>query len=356
MVPLYNRVSDARSGVTEIPKSNGQATPARGTTPTPQLASLHPNEMTSIADDVVFSVVEPVSSERVALAEELTTSSAKGPMPPEAIGSNALREAASSGNPIAQYVIAVRYIDGRHVLADPKTGSEWMERAARSGLAPAQYRLGTMSELGAGVGADIDMARSWYLAAAERGNVKAMHNLAVSVSSGAKPDYALAAKWYGEAAKRNLADSQFNLGILAEHGLGRTKDFAEAYRWYALAAKQNDVEAKKRRDIVSAQLSAETIVELNDKIVTWKAKPLSREANTVTEPADWASEVGSPKSKLLIRAQTLLNKLGYEVGKADGLPGDRTKAGVVRFQERNGLAQTGEVTDELVAKLEALAN
>jgi localization factor PodJL len=69
-----------------------------------------------------------------------------------------------------------------------------MERAAQSGLAPAQLRLGTMYERGIGVDADIDMARGWYLAAAERDNVKAMHNLAVSVSGGVKPNYALAAK------------------------------------------------------------------------------------------------------------------------------------------------------------------
>jgi hypothetical protein len=62
MIPLYNRVGEAGSGVTEIPKSQGQATPWTGIIPTSQLASLHPNEVTSIADDVVFSVEEPSSA------------------------------------------------------------------------------------------------------------------------------------------------------------------------------------------------------------------------------------------------------------------------------------------------------
>ena len=356
MVPLHNRVGEAKSGVTNFPKSLGQATPPKVITPIPQLASLNPNEMTSIADDVVFSIEEPSPAKELALAEELTASSAKGPPPPESVGSEALREAASRGNPVAQYAVATRYIDGRHVMADPKTGSEWMERAARSGLAPAQYRLGTMYERGIGVDADVQKARGWYLAAAERGNVKAMHNLAVSVSSGSKPNYPLAAKWYGEAAKRNLKDSQFNLGILAEHGLGRTKDLAEAYRWYALAASQGDEEAHKRLDVISAQLSSKKIVELDAKLVTWKPKALSREANTITEPAGWGGQATSRESDLVSRAQTLLNKLGYDVGSPDGLTGDETKAGVKRFQEQNGLTQTGEVTTELVAKLEALAN
>jgi localization factor PodJL len=240
-----------------------------------------------------------------------------------------------------------------------------MERAARSGLAPAQYRLGTMYERGVGVTADIDTARSWYLAAAARGNIKAMHNLAVSVSGGggSTPNYALAAKWYGEAALRGLADSQFNLGILAEHGLGKTKDLAEAYKWYVLAAKQGDAEARKRRDMVSAQLAPATIVSINDKVATWKPKAISPEANAVTEPGSWGNGEASAAqsqtlqgSTLVSRAQALLNKLGYDVGTPDGLAGEKTRAGIKRFQERNGLTQTGEITIPLVSQLEAIAS
>lgn len=57
-----------------------------------------------------------------------------------------------------------------------------------------------------------------------------MHNLAVSVSGaqGNSADYGLAAKWYGEAASYGLADSQYNLGILAEHGLGMAKNIGAA--------------------------------------------------------------------------------------------------------------------------------
>ena len=56
------------------------------------------------------------------------------------------------------------------------------------------------------------------------------------------------------------------------------------------------------------------------------------------------------------RAQTLLNQLGYDVGIPDGLTGEKTRAGVKRFQQRNGLAETGEVTVPLVTQLEALAS
>jgi localization factor PodJL len=365
LLPMHDRVGKAEPGVTDIPKSSNQEAPSKSLTPAPQLASLKSEETGALPNDVVFSVEEPASATEVALAEKLTTTSVKGPIPPEGLGSKALREAAANGDPIAQYMIGIRYIDGRGVDANPKTGSEWMERAARSGLAPAQYRLGTMYERGVGVTADIDTARSWYLAAAERGNIKAMHNLAVSVSGGggSTPNYALAAKWYGEAALRGLADSQFNLGILAEHGLGQTKDLAEAYKWYVLAAKQGDAEARKRRDMVSAQLAPATIVSIDGKVATWKPKAISPEANAVTEPDSWGNGEASAAqsqtlqgSTLVSRAQALLNKLGYDVGTPDGLAGEKTRAGVKRFQERNGLTQTGEITIPLVSQLEALAS
>ena len=88
-----------------------------------------------------------------------------------------------------------------------------------------------------------------------------MHNLAVSVSGaqGNSADYGLAAKWYGEAASYGLADSQYNLGILAEHGLGMAKNIGAASQWFALAAKNGDTEAAKRRDLVKVQLDPKTL-------------------------------------------------------------------------------------------------
>lgn len=363
MMTLPEQVGQAGSGVTDIPKTSTQPMPANELSPSPQFASLTSNDAPALPGGVIFSIEEPGTASEAATAEALTATSVKGPMPSEDAGPEPLRKAAAKGDPIAQYTVAIRYIDGQGVPADPETGAEWLERAARAGLAPAQYRLGTMYERGVGVTANIDTARSWYLAAAERGNVKAMHNLAVSVSgrAGSTPNYTLAAKWYQEAALRGLADSQFNLGILAEHGLGRSKDLAEAYKWYSLAAAQGDSEALKRRSSVSTQLTSETIVAIDEKVANWKPKAVSPEANDVAEPAAWGSAPASasnqaPESSTLVsRAQTLLNKLGYDVGVPDGLAGNKTQTGVKRFQQRNGLAETGEITVELVTRLEALA-
>lgn len=110
-----------------------------------------------------------------------------------------------------------------------------------------------MYERGQGVAKDLGRARSWYQAAAEKGNVKAMHNLAVSLSGreSGTADYEGAAKWYEQAASYGLADSLYNLGILAEHGLGIPKDLSRAYTWFTLAAKAGDAEAAKRSEQIT---------------------------------------------------------------------------------------------------------
>jgi peptidoglycan hydrolase-like protein with peptidoglycan-binding domain len=56
------------------------------------------------------------------------------------------------------------------------------------------------------------------------------------------------------------------------------------------------------------------------------------------------------------RAQTLLDKLGYKAGPADGLMGSRTRTAIKLFQSRNGLGVTGEVSAPLVTKLEGMAS
>ncbi|MEZ5828722.1 MAG: SEL1-like repeat protein [Hyphomicrobiales bacterium] len=237
-----------------------------------------------------------------------------------------------------------------------KEAATWLERAATTGFAPAQYRLAAMYERGIGVDKDIAKARSWYLAAAERGNVKAMHNLAVSLSGrdGGEADYAQAAKWYRAAATHGLADSQFNLGILAEHGLGMTKNLTEAYQWFALAAAQGDAEAAKRREVIRVQLAPETLAQAEAAVKAWKAETAATEANDVAEQPGWTAAPG--QNAQVTRAQTLLNKLGYDVGPPDGIAGERTRSAIMLFERRNGLQETGAVSSQLIAALERLAS
>ncbi len=211
-------------------------------------------------------------------------------------------------------------------------------------------------ERGDGVGKDLGRAKSWYMRAAEQGNVKAMHNLAVVVSrETGKADYALAAKWFGEAASYGLADSQFNLGVLAEHGLGMEKNPATAYTWFSLAAANHDLGAVKHRDLVMAKLSPAERVAGDDAVKAWTAKPAKAEANEVPAQADWRAEAASLDKTQIARVQTLRNRLGYRVGTANGGMGAKTREAIKTFELRTGMDETGEASAQLLARLEQLA-
>jgi localization factor PodJL len=280
------------------------------------------------------------------------------PMPPEAVGSLALRTAAANGDAKAQYAIGYRYAQGEGVARDAVQAAAWLTLAAKAGLAPAQYRLGVLYERGEGVAKDSAKARDWYARAAALGNVKAMHNLAFAVSGSTNemPNYVLASRWFAEAAKRGLADSQYNLGILTEHGLGTRRNLMEAYKWFALAAATGDAEAMKHRDFVKAQMPAEVVAAADKTLASWKAAAVNAEANDVTEQPAWHAEAANPIRELVTRAQGLLNKLDYDVGAPDGELDERTRDAIKKFQQRNGLDETGEVSIPLVTKLERLTS
>jgi localization factor PodJL len=199
-----------------------------------------------------------------------------------AIGSPGLRAAAENGQPEAQFVIAGRYSDGSHVGQNHTEAAKWYHRAARQGLAPAQFRLAAHFERGTGVEKDLAKARFWYRAAAAQGNVKAMHNLAVLLMDPEKPDHMGAAQWFAEAAGYGLRDSQYNIGLLYERGLGVEENAAEACFWFLAAAAQGDPDALAKARAIENSLPTALQKAARDRLQKWKAKNLERDANVVS--------------------------------------------------------------------------
>ncbi len=346
---------------TDVAKSPYHQPVADETQAQAQPASLTQDQTPALPPGIVFSVEDPTAGTQGQAATAPTAMPISLPLAPADLGPLALRQAAAQGDARAQYWIAVRYAEGEGTPQNLTEAARWLERAASAGLAPAQYRLAVLYERGQGVAKDLGRARSWYQAAARKGNVKAMHNLAVSLSGrqDGDPDYALAAKWYGEAAAYGLADSQFNLGVLEEHGLGMPKNPGAAYQWFALAARSGDQEAAKRRDQIKGELDAAALTAAEQAVADWTAKQAAVEGNEIEEPQDWADASdasATPNTALVNQAQALLNKLGYDVGAPDGLMGAKTRDAIKSFERRNGLAETGQVTAPLVAKLERLAS
>lgn len=196
--------------------------------------------------------------------------------------------AANAGNPVAEAIIGLKYLDGQGIAADPVQAAKWLEKSAEAGQAVAQYRLGTMYERGQGVAANPALAAKWYQAAANLGNRKAMHNLAVSFAEGStgKKDMAESARWFSKAAALGLSDSQFNLAVLYERGDGVPQSLIEAFKWYSIAAASGDAESKTRLSVLQTQLSDPDRAAATRAAQAFKVAPLNRAANVPPEPQD----------------------------------------------------------------------
>ncbi|MEM9634329.1 MAG: peptidoglycan-binding protein [Pseudomonadota bacterium] len=288
-------------------------------------------------------------------------------LPPEGIGPMALRSAAASGNPAAEFLVGVKYTEGNGVPADMAKAAVWYQKAADKGLPPAQYRLASLYEKGRGIGKDLPKAKAWYAKAAEAGNAKAMHNLAVlyAEGGGGEPNYASAAKWFEAAANYGVKDSLFNLGILYAGGIGVDKDLVASYKWFAIAADQGDPEAAKRRDDVANMMDQETLANARLAVEGFALTAPDAAANKVTLEPSWSDEASLPAAKasvttvdntaMIKEAQDKLNYLGFDTGTPDGQMGPRTRSAIRAFQRSLGLTETGEVDKKLIDELNSQA-
>ncbi len=361
-------------GAAPVEESSGQPDAAS------QSAAAAPVEAnaTDVGDDASTTrslpVVRPVDSE----PEQAGAAAADGGSPdtdasvaaPEPkIGNGALRQAVLAGDPRAMFEVARRYTDGAGVERDLAKAAQWYEYAARGGSAPAQYRLANFLEKGHGVALDVEKSAMWYQRAAEQGNALAMHNLAVLFTSGlvgGRADMASAIGWFHKAAELGVKDSQVNLGIIYAKGLGVDADLVEAYKWLSIAARGGDADAAAKRDTLAGAMRPEQLQKARGEAELWKPEPLDPQANASTPDPQWDPAAGKqaatsqpdsqaqadPSSeKAVATVQSLLKRLGYDPGPADGKMGARTRDAVKAFQRKAGLPEDGEVTSELLKKL-----
>jgi localization factor PodJL len=277
-------------------------------------------------------------------------------MPPENVGPQDLRQAASDGDARAQFEVAAIYTEGRAVPQDYKAAATWYERAAAQGFAPAQYRLGSLYENGNGVAKDLNTARLWYERAAEAGNRMSMHNLAALYAGGqlGKQQFDSAAKWFEEAANRGLTDSQFNLGMLYARGLGVTQSMPDSFKWFSLAAKSGDKDAAKARDDIARSLDPATVTKITAEVNAFKPEPIDLKANFA--PIGSWSKTFDPGETITTRdivasVQKALGKLGYDVGTPDGIAGKKTQDAIKAFEGSTGMSQVGQINPRLLAVL-----
>jgi len=208
------------------------------------------------------------------------TSALPGGLPPDSSIAS-LEAGAVRGDVSAQFLLGLRYAEGRGVAKDDTKAASLVTKAAQQGLVVAEYRLGAIYERGVGVPKDLVQAKTWYERAAKGGNRKAMHNLAVLFAdgTGVGQNFQEAARWFREGADYGLADSQYNLGILLERGMGTEKNAGEAAKWYAIAASQGDSGAAERLEQLKKTMSAADVALSLEAARKFQPKPMNPTAN-----------------------------------------------------------------------------
>ena len=187
-----------------------------------------------------------------------------------------------------------------------------------------------------------------------------------------QPDYGNAARWFTAAADHGLKDSQYNLAVLFERGLGVKQNMGEALFWYSLAARQADADATTKAAMLEQSLAPATLDAVKARIAAWTARAGDPAANIVamedpawgakaavmaddvmTQSVDRAAQAEAVAASPVQRAQVLLAGLGYDIGAADGKMGARTANAIRLFELQSGMRVTGQVSEALIAKLAA---
>ena len=147
-----------------------------------------------------------------------------------------IRLHAAHGNPAAQHLLGVMYVQGRGVPQDDARAVQWFDRAALQDDVDAENDLGVMYAQGRGVPQSYGRAEGWFAAAA-RTFAPAQFNLGVTFEfgRGVPADPARAVTWYRRAAEQGFVPAQRALGMLYAGGHGIARNAVAAYTWDALA-------------------------------------------------------------------------------------------------------------------------
>jgi localization factor PodJL len=306
-----------------------------------------------------------------AAAQPGQTPAAREPVPAASaklIPADALKAAAESGDPKAQYAYALAIIKAK---GDRAKAVEFMKKAAGQGLAIAQGKLGEWYEHGEGLQVDENEAAKWYQRAAEGGYVQSMHNLgffSAQGMGGLKRDGATAERWFKRAAQLGLLASQVNLAIVLfdtnafppAPGTNLEARTQDAYFWAALAAARGDQGARDLRNEIGVRLSPEARATLDKKVSSWKVQPLDANANGGFDTSGQVylpAEQRTPLSRdEIIELQEMLNALDFKNGTPDGKLSPQLEKAIKSFQTAYHLPASGVADRNLLAALKAASH
>jgi TPR repeat protein len=144
---------------------------------------------------------------------------------------------AEAGDPRAQYLIGVIYLNEMAEPPDPEAAVRWLSRSAKQDYLPAQNELARLYRIGFGVEQDYTQMVYWYRRAAEQGDV---------------------------GAQLFLADAYAYGG-----GDGFEPDLVEAYMWYEIAIQYWGMLVEPARQAVGEKMTAEQIKTAARRAEEW---------------------------------------------------------------------------------------
>ena len=188
------------------------------------------------------------------------------------------RPLAEAGNPDAQLLMGMLYVNGQGVARNPQEGSDWLHKAAVANNRNAQAVLGTMYFRGDGVEQSYFTSLEMRKRAAEKGHIFAT----------------------------------FEAGKMFANGQGTTKDSAQAKNYFfqvlnnydnspqALQVKEN---AKQALNVLNQQSTgSQQPSSQNPSSVTPLPKPISTNAQT-TSPTDEVTRMKQELESLRLKKE-----------------------------------------------------
>lgn len=241
-----------------------------------------------------------------------------------------LEYAANLGHPGAAYEVGIAYTQGRVVSKDLNTGARWINRSADLGDQRAQYLIGANFMSGEGVDKNPARGVAFLARAGEQGHVQAQYLLGVAYAdgNGVSKNPAWAARWYGRAARGGHVGAQYAYGVMYGSGMGVPKDDRKAYYWLTLAASGGHEKAGEVAMQIAKRLSNEEISQAEADAKRFVPKSHA----SLTDPAT------------VMFVQYALRNIGYDAGPVDGMPGQKTQAGIRAYEEASNLPVNGRIS------------
>ena len=181
-------------------------------------------------------------------------------------------------------------------------------------LAQAKEDPKAVAHFEAGVAAyqanDLPLAFKKFHEAAAAGHADSQFNLALMYEQGigVGKDEKEAVVWYGKSAAQGNAAAQFNLGVMYENGRGTEVDYAKANQWYRRASIQGDALAIGNLGML--YLRGDGVKESQVAGVALLLMSASRDQSAENHAKQNLAAARGLTAEMIAAAQTLFNDLG----------------------------------------------